>query len=91
MSNSLVAIPAGWPAAPRCRPTVFYNPWGCQGDCHTENGMYWKCRRQFLGKVGSHGFEKVLIGTRGAMSFAPLAFKLFYAARQNAVLRRDGA
>ena len=24
MSNSLVAIPAGWPAAPRCRPTVFY-------------------------------------------------------------------
>ena len=28
MSNSLVAIPAGWPgpAAPRCRPTVFYRP-----------------------------------------------------------------
>ena len=25
-----------------------------------------KCRRQFRGKVGSDGFEKVLIGTRGA-------------------------
>ena len=25
-----------------------------------------KCRRQFRGKVGSNGFEKVLIGTRGA-------------------------
>ena len=24
------------------------------------------CRRQFRGKVGSNGFEKVLIGTRGA-------------------------
>ena len=25
-----------------------------------------KCRRQFRGKVGSDGFEKVLIGMRGA-------------------------
>ena len=25
-----------------------------------------QCRRQFRGKVGSDGFEKVLIGTRGA-------------------------
>ena len=27
MSNSLVAIPAGWLAAPCCRPTVFYRLW----------------------------------------------------------------
>ena len=28
-------------------------------------------------------------GTQALVSFAPLAFKLFYAARQNAVLRRS--
>ena len=26
MSITLVAIPAGMPAVPRCRPTVFYKP-----------------------------------------------------------------
>ena len=28
--------------------------------------LKYQCRRQFRGKVGSDGFEKVLIGTRGA-------------------------
>ena len=33
--------------------------------------------------------ELTVRGTQALVSFAPLAFKLFYAARQNAVLRRS--
>ena len=43
--------------------------------------------------LGSHSdsdfFHLTVRGTQALVSFAPLAFKLFYAARQNAVLRRS--
>ena len=42
-----------------------------------------------MGIVGSLTTCLTVRGTQTLVSFAPLAFKLFYAARQNAVLRRS--